>query len=88
MRLNHTIALIGLIGMCMATSGHAADLGRFPVRYHHRSVHAHHHHRHHHYKVSARSCRVGWWQTVVWGSVRPRYAVRCLRFVAREAYFR
>jgi len=30
-------------------------------------------------------CRAGWWQTVTWGKVMPRYAERCYAYrVARR----
>jgi hypothetical protein len=29
---------------------------------------------------TAYECRVGWWRTIDWGKVRPRYAGRCYRF--------
>lgn len=31
----------------------------------------------------ARSCRGGWWQTVNWGKVYPRYVIRCRTVMTR-----
>jgi hypothetical protein len=50
----------------------AADLGMSKERVRHVSSER---------RVSpAYECRVGWWRTIDWGKVRPRYAGRCYRF--------